>query len=38
MDLAAYRQNKQQLALDLQKLRTVSKELALSNSMGRLQV
>lgn len=36
MDLAAYRQNKQQLALDLQKLRTVSKELALSNSMNDL--
>lgn len=33
MDLAAYSQKKQQLTLDLQKLRTVSKELALTNLM-----
>ena len=33
MDLAAYSQKKRQLTLDLQKLRTVSKELALSNLM-----
>lgn len=33
MDLAAYSQKKQQLTVDLQKLRMVSKELALTNSM-----
>ncbi len=36
MDLAAYSQKKQQLTLDLQKLRTVSKELALTNQMSDL--
>lgn len=36
MDLAAYNQKKQQLTFDLQKLKTVSKELSLSNQMSEL--
>ena len=36
MDLAAYNQKKQQLTLDLQKLRTVSKELSLATQMSDL--